>query len=165
VGAVLHGVPTIGIVALPKEDLLYATPNIGGSVSVGNGVAYDHALLGLTLGAAVAKNPFYWEFNRCLIEEFGSMVSEPSVQSGIDFISGRTRLFVACNSNHWDLCAIAALALEQGAVVRHCDGTQIDWSPRRTKFAPVVFSRTKDDALRVTRLYFDAYEYIHPHDK
>jgi hypothetical protein len=49
--------------------------------------------------------------------------------------------------------------------VRHCDGTAVDWSPSRKKFAPVLFARSNEDAVKVTRAYFDSYEYVHPRDK
>jgi fructose-1,6-bisphosphatase/inositol monophosphatase family enzyme len=165
VGAVYDGLPRIGIVVLPHKNVAYATHNVGGKASHGPLYGESRGLLGLTLGSMVAKNAHYWEFNRRLIEEWGSMLSEPSVKSGIDFITGRTRLFVACNSSHWDLCAVAALALEQGAIVRHCDGTAIDWSPQREKLAPVLFARSNEDAVKVTRAYFDSYEYVHPREK
>jgi fructose-1,6-bisphosphatase/inositol monophosphatase family enzyme len=165
VGGVHTGMPTVGVVVLPKDGLVYATSNVGGHTKAFVHDASEESLLGLTLGVVVAKNPLYWEFNRRLIEEYGSMLSEPSVQSGIDFLTGRTKLFVACNSCHWDLCAITALALEQGAIVQHCNGTAIDWTPRREKFAPVVFARTKEDVQRVSKLYFSSYEYVYPRNK
>jgi fructose-1,6-bisphosphatase/inositol monophosphatase family enzyme len=165
VGAVVNGVPAIGIVTLPKAGLLYATENVGGVCAKRVENHNPYSLLGLSLGVSLSKNEHLWEFNRRLIEEFGSILSEPSVQSGIDFLTGRTKLFVACNSSHWDLCAITALALEQGAIVQHCNGIAIDWAPRREKFAPVVFARSKDDAQRVSKLYFSSYEYVHPRNK
>ncbi len=153
IGYVENYVPLIGAICMPMHSMLIAGEKGKGCTINSQPVpsAKIHrplsgSMIGLDICKAVPR-AFRDEVLNPLIDSVRFFLNHPSVASGADLITGKTRAWVSGNARNWDVAATACLVEAWGGGTTQLNGSPIPWD--HVRMPPLLFTDCLETALAV----------------